>query len=139
GPKMIWQFGELGYDISIDENGRTGEKPILWDYLKDSRRYQLYKRYGELVNWKKKNAIFRDADVLAAVEGEVKYYILSHNGQRVLIIGNFGVVEKKLSINAQLAGTWQDNTAKKDRIWTVGQILTLDPGEYYILSSTLLN
>ena len=21
GPKMIWQFGELGYDFSIDENG----------------------------------------------------------------------------------------------------------------------
>ena len=28
GPKMIWQFGELGYDISIDQNGRTGKKPI---------------------------------------------------------------------------------------------------------------
>ena len=28
GPKMIWQFGELGYDISIDYNGRTGKKPI---------------------------------------------------------------------------------------------------------------
>ena len=23
GPKMVWQFGELGYDVSIDENGRT--------------------------------------------------------------------------------------------------------------------
>ena len=26
GPKMIWQFGELGYDVNIDFNGRTGEK-----------------------------------------------------------------------------------------------------------------
>ncbi|MFM6936587.1 MAG: hypothetical protein ACKOXH_02725, partial [Aquirufa sp.] len=24
GPKMIWQFGELGYDVSINDNGRTG-------------------------------------------------------------------------------------------------------------------
>ena len=33
GPKMIWQFGELGYDVSIDENGRTGRKPIKWGLL----------------------------------------------------------------------------------------------------------
>ena len=30
GPKMIWQFGELGYDIAIDENGSTGKKPLKW-------------------------------------------------------------------------------------------------------------
>ncbi len=34
GPKMIWQFGELGYDYSIDYNGRVGNKPIKWDYLR---------------------------------------------------------------------------------------------------------
>ncbi|MDQ2771431.1 MAG: alpha-amylase family glycosyl hydrolase, partial [Bacteroidota bacterium] len=33
GPKMVWQFGELGYDIDINQNGRTGAKPILWNYL----------------------------------------------------------------------------------------------------------
>lgn len=26
GPKMIWQFGEMGYDYSIDYNGRVGKK-----------------------------------------------------------------------------------------------------------------
>jgi 1,4-alpha-glucan branching enzyme len=34
GPKLMWQFGELGYDVSIDENGRTGAKPIRWEYLR---------------------------------------------------------------------------------------------------------
>ena len=40
GPKMIWQFGELGYDYSINtctngtvnNNCRLDEKPIRWDY-----------------------------------------------------------------------------------------------------------
>ena len=27
GAHMLWQFEELGYDISIDQNGRTGTKP----------------------------------------------------------------------------------------------------------------
>ena len=29
GPKMIWQFGEIGYDYTIEHNGRTGEKPVV--------------------------------------------------------------------------------------------------------------
>ncbi len=33
GQKMIWQFGELGYSISIDENERTGIKPTGWNLL----------------------------------------------------------------------------------------------------------
>jgi glycosidase len=40
GARMIWQFGELGYDYSInacadgtvDNNCRTSAKPIRWDY-----------------------------------------------------------------------------------------------------------
>ena len=40
GPKMIWQFGELGYDFSINRcvdgtinnNCRLDNKPIRWDY-----------------------------------------------------------------------------------------------------------
>ena len=59
GPKMIWQFGELGYDISIDVNGRTGEKPIKWDYLTDIDRYRLYRFFKLLINLKKTQPAFR--------------------------------------------------------------------------------
>ncbi len=30
GPKMIWQFGELGYDIDINYISRLAEKPLPW-------------------------------------------------------------------------------------------------------------
>nr|MBS9767902.1 lamin tail domain-containing protein [Flavobacteriaceae bacterium] len=48
GPRMVWQFGELGYDKSIDENGRTGKKTNAWDlnYDKDAERQQLYRLYS---------------------------------------------------------------------------------------------
>lgn len=42
GPRMVWQFGELGYDVSINFNGRTGEKPVLWEYYDDPARRELY-------------------------------------------------------------------------------------------------
>ena len=50
GPKMIWQFGEMGYDVSIDHNGRTGKKPIKWDYLEVSQRKELHDTYSKLIS-----------------------------------------------------------------------------------------
>lgn len=49
GPKMIWQFGELGYDISINENGRTGRKPRHWEYYDDADRKYLFDVYSKLL------------------------------------------------------------------------------------------
>lgn len=48
GPKMIWQFGELGYDYSIEHNGRTGEKPVKWDYAEDENRARLRHAYAKI-------------------------------------------------------------------------------------------
>jgi hypothetical protein len=42
GPRMLWQFEELGYDISINYNGRTGRKPTKWSYFDDDKRRELY-------------------------------------------------------------------------------------------------
>ncbi|PIY31450.1 MAG: hypothetical protein COZ08_08820, partial [Bacteroidetes bacterium CG_4_10_14_3_um_filter_42_6] len=50
GPKMIWQFGELGYDYSINtcENGtisddcRLSPKPVKWSYYQDANRKRIY-------------------------------------------------------------------------------------------------
>lgn len=50
GAKMIWQFGELGYDVSIEEGGRTGRKPIRWEYLDNEYRKGLYTSYSELLH-----------------------------------------------------------------------------------------
>ena len=44
---MLWQFGEMGYDISIDENGRTGKKPVLWEY--QTERKSLVDIYTKLI------------------------------------------------------------------------------------------
>lgn len=43
GPRMIWQFEELAYDVSINFNGRTGEKPVRWNYYFDEDRQELWR------------------------------------------------------------------------------------------------
>ncbi|MDR1973997.1 MAG: T9SS type A sorting domain-containing protein [Bacteroidales bacterium] len=49
GPKMIWQFGEMNYDISIDENGRTGRKPTHWEYLDSPDGKYVHSMYSNIM------------------------------------------------------------------------------------------
>lgn len=134
GPKMIWQFGELGYDISIDENGRTGEKPLKWDYLQDVTRKSLFDHYAKLIRWKKNNSIFRDGNVEYAVKDAVKYFIVSGAGQKVAVIGNFDVVEHEFPMPDALQTTWFDNIQEKTINWSSVPLISMAPGQYYIIS-----
>jgi 1,4-alpha-glucan branching enzyme len=67
GPKMLWQFGELGYDYGINycqDTGtesnecRTYPKPIRWDYRDDYSRYSLYTHISDLVRLRNEYDIF---------------------------------------------------------------------------------
>ena len=58
GPKMLWQFGELGYDysintcsdgVTINNNCRYRSKPIKWDYLQNVNRKSLHDIYSGLL------------------------------------------------------------------------------------------
>lgn len=51
GPKMIWQFQELGNEQTTKKNGNendTDPKGIYWNYLNDANRKGLYDSYSEL-------------------------------------------------------------------------------------------
>ncbi len=54
GAKMIWQFGELGYDIS-GGNGDTDPKEPHWEYYDETWRKRLYDTYALLLNIRKSN------------------------------------------------------------------------------------
>jgi len=60
GPKMIWQFGEIGFDYSINhcpdgsinDDCRTAQKPLVWDYLNNPNRMDVYDTWKKLINLK---------------------------------------------------------------------------------------
>jgi glycosidase len=58
GPRMLWQFQELGYDVSINFNGRTGEKPILWEYFDDIKRRELYTLVSRILKIRNRHNIY---------------------------------------------------------------------------------
>lgn len=146
GPKMLWQFGELGYDISIDYNGRTGDKPIHWDYYDDSHRKALYGAYSHFIHLKTHNDIFNTTSFIYNLNGHglnagIKYIKLTNASDTVFVVGNFDIVAQNVDIDFGSAGSWYD-AANSNNIITLSTshyAVALAPGEYHILSRKQLN
>lgn len=136
GPKMIWQFGELGYDISIDSNDRVGKKPVKWEYNREEDRKDLYNVFAALNYLCNKHEVFNTSDYSLSVAGETKQITLVHNSTDVVIMGNFGVTENTLYPNFTKTGEWYEAfTGDTLNLESLDKELTLSPGEYRLYST----
>jgi len=147
GPKMIWQFGELGYDYSINtcEDGtineacRVSPKPIRWDYFEDWRRTRLFYVYQALINLKKNEPAFSTTDYNISLAGATKSIHLNHEDMDVTIIGNFGVNPESINPNFQQTGTWYDfYTGNPIEVSNTSSQIELEAGEYHIYTTKQL-
>lgn len=151
GPKMIWQFGELGYDVSINENGRTGAKPVRWSYFDNADRKKLYKTVAELFKLRNTYEIFHTSDVQINGGGDLyKHIILKHvpynpnpstaTDMNVVVVGNFNVTAQSRDISFPHTGNWYHYFSPDD-VLTIGQVpisLQLQPGEFRIYTDVPL-
>jgi 1,4-alpha-glucan branching enzyme len=136
GPKMIWQFGERGYDVSIDDGGRLGMKPPRWNYMDDWRRKRLYDVYAALIELKKEHDVFRTTDFTLSTNAELKRIHLNHASNNVTVLGNFDVVERVITPNFQKTGTWHEFFSRTTlEVTDVNATITLKPGEYRLYST----
>lgn len=139
GPKMIWQFGELGYDYSIEFNGRTGIKPIRWNYRQEPDRLRLYKIYRALIDLKLNNSTFRSSNYDISAWGYTKQIHVDDPGMNVTICGNFDVVDQWTFTGFQHTGTWYDYfTGQSLNVTDVNMNIFLGPGEYRIFTDQQL-
>jgi glycosidase len=153
GPKMIWQFGELGYPYSINycvngtvnNNCRLDPKPIRWDYLTDPRRKRVYDVYSTLINLRFHPA-YREAFLSGipdySLGGAVKWIRLSSgDSSRLLVVGNFDVSPQTAMVAFQTPGTWYDLFNNQTFTATGAvQSIALQPGEYRLfLNRNLTN
>jgi hypothetical protein len=142
GPKMLWQFGERGYDINNDDaspGGRLGEKPPHWEYMAVPERAHLYKVYSQMIKWKLKNAVFTSTDFKNDLGGTVKSIQLNGADNRVEVVGNFGVTTQTANIDFAATGTWIDNfTGTSINVTSLPFSMTLAPGEYHVYSTKAL-
>ena len=116
GPKMIWQFGEMGYDVSINENGRCEKKPIHWEYLEEKDRKQLHDVYTMLL------AIRNANPQLFAAPVEFKWQAgtsdwnngrrleISNSTKKLVVLANYTAHPIQMKIEA---GEWTDMLSGK--------------------------
>ena len=142
GPKMLWQFGEQGYDISINQNGRIGNKPILWNYFTEADRRRLYNVTANLIHLRTTQPVFKNInyDEFGLLSGRTKnFQLLNDPSMKVVIIGNFYLAAESMNPNFPNTGKWYDYmTGDSINVTNTQTFRTLLPGEYHIYTSVKL-
>jgi 1,4-alpha-glucan branching enzyme len=147
GPKLIWMFDELGYDIDINMNGRTGVKPLPWGpnglgYYEDPLRQHIYSAYREILNVRKQIG----ADNLFSATTNHKYTgntrRLSYDMDAIdlVLIGNFGLDESAVDPAFTQTGTWFDYfSGETEDISDTDAEITLQAGEWHLFTTERLS
>jgi len=132
GPKMIWEFGELGYDVSINQNGRTGAKPIRWNYYQDPNRRKLHDVYANLTALKQQPA-FATGTYTNRVSSQGKAIQITSPSLNVTVVGNFGLTSVDVNPQFQRTGRWYNYlTGDSINVVNTTDLLTLAPGQYAV-------
>jgi Alpha amylase, catalytic domain/Secretion system C-terminal sorting domain len=140
GPKMIWQFGELGYDVTIGgPNERTNKKPVKWEYFQDADRLKLYKVYAEIIKLKTSQDIFKTTDFKADLAGIVKKMTLKSSTNQLISIANFALSERTIADVFPSLGKWYDYfTGEEINVTDFTRTYSFQGGEFHIYTTNQL-
>jgi 1,4-alpha-glucan branching enzyme len=140
GPKLFWQFGELGYDISIDYGCRICNKPIRWDYYTEGKRKKLYQVWSALIKLRTGQPAFSSADFTLNLTEEVKRIEINHDDMDVRIIGNFDVTKQSADPSFSRTGWWFDFFGGDSiQVTDLHAEIALDPGQFRIYTTKKLS
>lgn len=156
GPKMIWHFGELGWDLSIftcndgtvnpsggtDGDCKLDTKPQpQWDneWMNNTARAKVYYDWKRMIQLKKDEAVFEGNYTMASTGTLTpRVYITdatlpSTALNSVVVLSNFNVTAQAITPDFPSTGTWynlMDNTPID--VTNPTAPITLQPGEFRI-------
>ena len=142
GPKLIWQFEELGYDYSINtcsdgvtisENCRTEAKPVRWDYRDNPNRYRIHEVISGLCKLKHEHpSTFNTNNYNWDVGGYGKRLHLN-GSMNATVVANFKVDGIEMIPGFQHTGQWWDYfTGESFTVSDVNAFMSFAPGEYHV-------
>ncbi|MEQ8472913.1 MAG: alpha-amylase family glycosyl hydrolase [Marinoscillum sp.] len=134
GPKMIWQFGEFGYDEELN-NDRLGIKPTHWEYLEDPERLKLFAAFQSLINLKTKTDYLEASNFSWGVSSSFKWLNYDNEDVKICVFGNFGKDTSTGDPHILKTGTWYDYFTGEPREITNTSEVTLASGQFQILTS----
>ena len=141
GPKMVWQFGEFGYDASINmcenyttpgnDGCRLSPKPLVTsmpspyysatvpgggftflNYKAHVERTNLRDTYAKIIRLRTANNnaylnTFTSNNVNFDLSAAFKWQIIQSDALRIVVIGNFDVIQRSGTVSFPTTGTWQ--------------------------------
>lgn len=157
GPKMIWHFGELGYDDSIFtcNNGtvnlptdaisgdcKLDKKPQLqWtnNWLANANRFKIYSDWSKMIRLKTTEAVFSGTATITNASSLLQTIKITDASlpatslKDVVIVANFDVTSKSVPTGFPYAGEWfnlMDNSTLN--VVNVNDAITVLPGQFKI-------
>ena len=148
GPKMIWQFGELGYEFSINrcEDGsikddcRTSPKPVAFTlgYDTNANRKAVYDVWSRILALRLSNPVF-DTTTFTVESGNLlpRIYIwrddFSVNQlKNVVIVANFTTMAQTVTPSFPFAAVWYNLLDNSTLLGDSNTTVVLQPGEFRI-------
>jgi hypothetical protein len=144
GPKMLWQFGELGFPYSINtctngtvnNNCRLDNKNPVWGFYQDVFKRGLFDVYSNLIRLRTSPAYlttFTSSNYTMDFSSTVKTLQINDDALKVVVVGNFDISAKTATVNFPANGTWYDYFNKTSvNIAGGSNSFTLQPGQYHV-------
>lgn len=142
--KMIWQFGELAYDYSIDYNDRTGRKPIPWTlgYFENTHRKTLYNNLSKIISWRTDHAEIFSHDSgndhrkvwnLGESSKGGKTLVLSNDDGAVIVVANQTKDSATTTVSVPQTGEWTNIITGQKVTLGSSYSVTLKAHEFVVL------
>lgn len=164
GPKMIWHFGELGWDSSIFtcNNGTVNDASATiagdckldtkpqpqWtgNWLGNTARSQIYNDWAKMITMKITEPVFSGTVSMANTSSLYPNIKITNAGlaasqlKDVLIIANFNVTAQNVTTGFSYPGTWynlMDNTTIN--VTDVNAVMSIPAGQFRIYGNKQAN
>ncbi|MDN4164106.1 alpha-amylase family glycosyl hydrolase [Cytophagales bacterium LB-30] len=137
GPKMIWQFGEMGYDEELN-NDRLGIKPTHWEYLDDPVRKELFDVFTALIHLHTQTDLITNEGFSWDTGSTYKWIQIDNASVDLVAVGNFSTDELKTGPTPFTQSGWWYDYLSQDSIFVADPAtyqLALSPGEFHILTT----
>ena len=142
GPKMLWQFQELGFDYSIDAlGGRTSNKPSAWGWLDLPHRKAAMEASSKLISLRRMYPQAFNSGAFQFNFGSSDWesgrrISLTHNDLSLLVIGNFKSDQTATAFpNFPKSGMWHNVlTGEQKYIGFTNEPITLQPGQVLVFA-----
>lgn len=147
GPKMIYEFEELGFDYSINSNGgRTNEKQPAWNWMNLTQRKAAADASAKIMTLRKLYpTAFTQGSYVTSVGAndwsQGRRIALYHSSLNMIVLGNF---DPSATVTANPifpnTGTWYNLlTGTTLNVTDVNMTIPMQPGDLLIYTDRNIN